>query len=229
MSPNLQRAKQYVREREGFLFDFDGTLVNLEKLNLDSFKIIFKDEYDLEFTKDDFMKYISGRGSKDGISMYLDSLGISDYDVNMLGSEYNKVKKNLIDEHLEEEVFLVAGIDKFLEYLSKNEKRLLVVTSSKYDYVKKILGHFGLFEYFEKVYDRGTVEKSKPDPEMFLKGVEYTGLEVDNCIAFEDSLFGLLSAKNANLFTIGILNEGWNDEFVYELGDVVIESYEELI
>jgi HAD superfamily hydrolase (TIGR01509 family) len=229
MSPNLQRAKQYVKEREGFLFDFDGTLVNLEKLNLDSFKIIFKKEHDLEFTKDDFMKYISGRGSKDGISMYLDSLDITDYDVGKLGSEYNRVKKNLIDEHLEEEVFLIPGIENFLEYLSKKEKRLLVVTSSKYDYVKKILGYFGLFEYFEKVYDRGTVEKSKPDPEMFLKGVKYTGLEVDNCIAFEDSLFGLLSAKNANLFTVGILNEGWNEEFVYELGDVVIESYEELI
>jgi HAD superfamily hydrolase (TIGR01509 family) len=229
MHPNLQRAKQYVKEKKVFLFDFDGTLVNLEKLNLDSFKGIFKKEYDLDFTKDDFMKYISGRGSKDGISMYLDSLNISNYDVDKLGKEYNFVKKKLIDEHLEEEVFLMSGIKEFLEYFSKNDKRMLVITSSKYEYVKKILGHFNIFKYFEKVYDRGTVERSKPDPEMFLKGVQYTGLDIDDCMAFEDSLFGLLSAKNANIFTIGILNEGWNDEFVYDLADVVIEDYGELI
>ena len=229
MHPNLQKTKQFIKERQAFLFDFDGTLVNLEKLNLDSFKKIFKDEYNLDFTKDDFMKYISGRGSKDGIAMYLDSLDISNYDVDKLGKEYNVVKKNLIDEHLEEEVFLIPGIDRFLEYLSKNKKRMLVITSSKYDYVKKILGHFNIFRYFEKVYDRGSVERSKPDPEMFLKGVKYTGLDVNQCLAFEDSLFGLLSSKNANIFTVGILNEGWNDEFVYELEDVVIDNYEKLI
>jgi beta-phosphoglucomutase-like phosphatase (HAD superfamily) len=64
---------------------------------------------------------------------------------------------------------------------------------------------------------------------MFLQAIEYTGLDDDECIAFEDSLFGLRSAQAAELFTIGILNDGWNDEFVYELADIVIESYEELL
>jgi HAD superfamily hydrolase (TIGR01509 family) len=229
MKNPLHRARVLVQEREGFLFDFDGTLVNLDKLNIDSFKEVFKKEFDLEFTKDDFMQYISGRGSRDGISMYLDNLDIQDYDIDQLNKEFSSTKKDLIENHLEEEVFLIPGIGEFLEYLSKNEKRMIVVTSSKYDYVKKILGHFGLFSYFEKVYDRGTVQKSKPDPEMFLKGVEYFKLERDNCIAFEDSLFGLMSAKSAELYTIGVLNEGWNEEFVHELADVVIRSYEELI
>lgn len=229
MNKELIRAKQFVKEREGFLFDFDGTLVNLDKLNLDSFKKVFKEEFNLEFTKDDFMKYISGRGSKDGISMYLDSQNIREYDVEELNKEFSSIKRDLIENHLEEEVFLIPGLPEFLEHLSKNKKRMIVVTSSKYDYVKKILTHFGLFSYFEKVYDRGTVQRSKPNPEMFLKGVKYLELEKENCLAFEDSLFGLMSAKSADLYTIGILNEGWNDEFVHELADIVVEDYQELI
>jgi HAD superfamily hydrolase (TIGR01509 family) len=225
----IQKTKQLVKDREAFLFDFDGTLVNLDKLNVDSFKILFEEEFDLEFTRDDFMKYVSGRGSRDGIKIYLESKDIFEYDVDTLSKEFYSVKKDLIENHLEEEVFLIPGIDKFLKYLSDNNKRMIVVTSSHYTYVKKILRHFGLFLYFEKIYDRGTVEKSKPDPEMFLQGVKYTGLGREDCIAFEDSLFGLMSAKGAELYTVGIQNEGWNEEFVYELADVVIYNYEDLI
>jgi len=106
---------------------------------------------------------------------------------------------------------------------------MLVVTSSHYDYVKKILGHFGLFQYFEKVYDRGTIKRGKPNADVFLQAIEYTGLSKEECLAFEDSLFGLKAAKGAELYTIGILNKGWNEEFVYDFADVVIEDYEELI
>lgn len=229
MDKNLPKAKQLIQERKAFLFDFDGTLVNLDKLNVDSFKILFKNEFNLEFTRDDFMQYISGRGSKDGIKIYLDKKGVKEYDIEQLGKEFSSKKKDLIENHLGEEVFLIPGIDTFLKYLSAHDKRMLVVTSSHYTYVKRVLRHFGLFGYFEKVYDRGTVDKGKPSAEIFLQGIKYTGLENDECIAFEDSLFGLKSAKGANLYTVGILNKGWNEDFVYDLADVVIEDYGQLI
>ncbi|KUK67443.1 MAG: HAD-superfamily hydrolase [candidate division WS6 bacterium 36_33] len=229
MDKNLPKAKQLIQERKAFLFDFDGTLVNLDKLNVDSFKILFKNEFDLEFTRDDFMSYVSGRGSKDGIKKYLGAKGIKEFNMEELNNQFSMKKKDLIEKHLEEEVFLIPGIDTFLKYLSVHDKRMLVVTSSHYTYVKKILRNFGLFGYFEKVYDRESVEKGKPNAEIFLQGIKYTGLENDECIAFEDSLFGLKSAKGANLYTVGILNKGWNEDFVYDLADVVIEDYEQLI
>jgi HAD superfamily hydrolase (TIGR01509 family) len=229
MDKNLPKAKQLVQEKKAFLFDFDGTLVNLDKLNVDSFKILFKDEFNLEFTREDFMKYVSGRGSKDGIKMYLETKGIKDFDVEDLSNQFSIKKRDLIENHLEEEVFLIPGIDTFLKHLSTNNKRMVVVTSSHYMYVKKILRYFGLFGYFEKIYDRGTVNKGKPNAEIFLQGIKYTGLNSEECIAFEDSLFGFKSAKGAELYTVGILNEGWNEDFVYDLANVVIENYEELI
>lgn len=229
MTTTIIETKEMIKKRKGFLFDFDGTLANLDKLNVDTFRIVLENEYNLPFSREDFMKYVSGRGSKDGFKMFLDSKGIEEFDIDELSKKYNQTKRELINEHLEEEVFLIPGLESFLQFLDSNQKRMVVVTSSNYDYVKTVLTHFKLFDYFEKVYDRGTVEKSKPDPEMFLQAIEYTKLEPNECIAFEDSLFGLQSAKNADLFTVGILNDGWNDEFVYELADIVIQSYEELL
>ena len=229
MAKNLIETKEIVKQRKAFLFDFDGTLANLDNLNVHSFEILLEKDFNLDFTRDDFMNYVSGRGSKDGITAYLKSKGKKDFDTEKLGKRFNQVKRELLSSNLEKEVFIIPGLEKFLIYLKENNKRMVVVTSFNYDYVKEVLEHFKLFDYFEKVYDRGTVENSKPHPEMFLQAIEYTQLRKEQCIAFEDSLFGLKSAKSAELFTIGILNKGWNDKFVYDLADIVIESYEELL
>jgi HAD superfamily hydrolase (TIGR01509 family) len=229
MTKTLLETKKLIKEQKAFLFDFDGTLANLDNLNVHSFEILLEKDFNLDFTRDDFMNYVSGRGSKDGITAYMKSKGIEDFDTEKLGKRFNQVKRELLNSNLEKEVFLIPGLEMFLQYLKENNKRMVVVTSSNYDYVKEVLDHFKLFNYFEKVYDRGTVENSKPHPEMFLQAIEYTGLKKEKCIAFEDSLFGLKSAKGAQLFTIGILNKGWNDDFVFDIADIVIESYEELL
>jgi len=226
---NIKDVKKKVEEAKGFLFDFDGTLVNLEKLNVDSFALVFKEMFNLNFTKDDFMRYISGRGANNGLIEYLNKMGIQNFSPEEVNHQFYVNNKRLINEQMDSEIYLTSGIKEFLEYQGNKNKRKVIVTSSREEHVKKILTHFDIFKHFEKVFDRYSVVRGKPAPEGFLKGIEYLGLEVDACIAFEDSFYGLQSAKSAGLFTIGILNKGWNDDFVYQLSDFVIESYKELI
>lgn len=226
---NIEDVKKKVEESKVFLFDFDGTLVNLDRLNVDAFAIVFKQMFDIDFTREDFMKYISGRGSQNGLIEYLDVHGIKDYSPKDINTLFYKEKKRLIEEKLEEEVYLLPGIEEFLKYLKEQGKRCIVVTSSREEHVRRILGHFNVVDYFEKVFDRSMVVKGKPDPEAFLTAIEYSKSSVDECIAFEDSFYGLQSAKGASLCTVGILNEGWNDDFVYQLSDFVIRSYSELL
>jgi hypothetical protein len=40
----------------------------------------------------------------------------------------------------------------------------------------------------------------------------------------EGFLFSLTGEKRVNLYTIGILNKDWNEDFVYGLPDIVIED-----
>lgn len=226
---DIKDVKRKVEEAKGFLFDFDGTLVNLDKLNVDAFALVFKDMFDLEFTKDDFMTYISGRGSKNGLVEYLGMKGIKDFSPEEINRQFYIHKKRFIEEEIDDEIYLLPGIREFLEYEENSKKRNVIVTSSREEHVKRMLTHFKLFNSFEKVFDRFTVVRGKPASEGFLKGIEYLGLKVEECIAFEDSFYGLQAAKGAGLYTIGILNRGWNDDFVYQLSDFVIESYTELI
>jgi beta-phosphoglucomutase len=226
---NLENSKRRVKEAKAYLFDFDGTLVNLDDLNLNSFKKVFKQEFEIDFTKQDFMNYVSGRGSVDGITDFLTSKGIQDYNVEEIDRKFDEIKDDLLRNDTPNQVYLLPGLEDFLLTLINTQKPLIVVTSSKKEYVNFVLSFFRISEYFEKIFDRNDVINSKPHPEMFLKAIEYTGFTVDECIAFEDSLFGLQSAKSAGLFTVGLLNKGWNDDIVYKYGDIVIDDYRSLI
>ncbi len=226
---NLKECKRKVQDAKAFLFDFDGTLVNLDKLNVDAFALVFKEMFNLDFSREEFMKYISGRGSKNGLVEFLGKSGIKDFSSEEINTHFYIHKKRLIEEQLNNEIYLLPGIVEFLKYLKENDKRMIIVTSSREEHVKKMLTHFKVYEYFEKVFDRFAVVRGKPAPEAFLKGIEYLGCTNEECIAFEDSFYGLQSAKGAGLFTVGVLNRGWNEDFVYQLSDFVIQDYKELI
>jgi len=229
MINSIEDVKEKILNSKGLLFDFDGTLVNLDKLNVDAYAFVFKEMFNLDFTRDDFMKYISGRGSRNGIVEYLSSKGITVYSSQELNDLFYKHKNSLIKERINSEIYLLPGIRDFLKNSEIENKRKIIVTSSRKTHVKNILTHFGIYTYFEKVIDRFDVVKGKPSPEAYLKGLEYLGCTETECVAFEDSFFGLQSAKGAGIFTIGILNRGWNDDFVYQLSDFVIDDYRVLV
>jgi len=226
---SIEDVKKRVDNSKAFLFDFDGTLVNLDKLNVDSFALVFKEMFAIDFTREDFMKYISGRGSKNGIVEYLETKGIKDFSGVEINNQFYTHKKRLIEERIDNEIYLLPGIKEFLNNSKIKEKRKIIVTSSRKEHVKKMLTHFDIFNHFETVIDRYDVIRGKPDPECFLKGIEYLQLPISDCIAFEDSFYGLQSSKGAELFTIGILNDGWNDDFVHTLADFVIKNYTEIL
>lgn len=223
---SIEETIERVRNAKAYLFDFDGTLVNLDNLNVDGFVYVFKKMFNLDFTKDDFMKYVSGKSSERGLKEYLDINGIKEFDSQELNSMFNMHKEKLLKEKIDSEVYLLPGIRGFLEYYKG--RRMVIVTSSKRNYVEDILSYYNLTG-FEKVFDRYDVVRGKPDPLPYENAVEYIGLSKDECIVFEDSFYGLQSSKGAGLFTVGVLNIGWNDDFVYDLADFVIQDYRDII
>lgn len=228
MQNDLSIARAKVKDCKYILFDFDGTLVNLDELNVRSFKIVFS-QFNISFTTDDFMKYISGRGSVDGMREYLAAYEIFDYDPAKLNSDFDSTKRSLIADHFEEVITKIPGISEFLQWSKENGKRAVIATSSLREYVKKVLSRYEMLDYFESIFDRTDVDHGKPAPDLFLKARDFFGAKAEECVIFEDSRFGLRSAKAAGIYTIGVLNPGWNDTFVHEMADSVIKDYQEVM
>ena len=67
-----------------------------------------------------------------------------------------------------------------------------------------VLDKSGLREYFDVVMNAGHVIKGKPDPEIYLKTAQKLACSPRSCLVFEDSIPGLIAAKNAGMKVIAL-------------------------
>ena len=97
---------------------------------------------------------------------------------------------------------LLPGIETFLaELRSKNIKIGLGSASRN---ATTILKTIGIDHFFEVMVDGNSIEKSKPHPEVFLKGAAGLSVEPQKCLVFEDSEKGVRAANTGGFIPIGI-------------------------
>lgn len=98
--------------------------------------------------------------------------------------------------------------------------------------ILRVLDHEGLRALIPIVVSAEDTEASKPDPAPYLRAVALLGAEVpalaaSECVAIEDSRWGLVSARTAGLRTIGITHTYPAAEIASD-ADLVVEHLDEL-
>ena len=85
-----------------------------------------------------------------------------------------------------------------------NKKKLAISTSTSRDNVTLLLRsclNENPEDVFSFISTGDLVEKKKPSPDLYELVLEEMNLMPDECLAFEDSRIGLVSAKRANINT----------------------------
>ena len=89
------------------------------------------------------------------------------------------------------------GLYDLLTYLKRKGYKLAVASSTKREKVERHLVSANVRQFFDAVIAGDMVEKSKPEPDIYLRAAEALGEKPEDCYALEDSRNGLLSAYNA--------------------------------
>ena len=101
-------------------------------------------------------------------------------------------------------VQLRPGIREFLEKAKYNKKKLAISTSTSRDNVTLLLKsclNENPEDVFSFISTGDLVKKKKPSPDLYELVLEEMNLMPEECLAFEDSRIGLVSAKRANIET----------------------------
>lgn len=106
-----------------------------------------------------------------------------------------------------------------------------VLVSNFYGNMPTVLREFGFDSLFQCVVESAVVGIRKPDPRIFLMGVEALGLQPGEVAVVGDSIEkDIIPAKTAGCQTVWLKGEQWNDDAVDErAADCVMSDLSELI
>jgi mannitol-1-/sugar-/sorbitol-6-/2-deoxyglucose-6-phosphatase len=126
---------------------------------------------------------------------------------------------------IEREGALNEGAARAIDYVEGLGLRLALASSSPMRLIRAVLSVGGLADRFEVVLSAEDEEHGKPDPAVYLSAARALGVASERCLAVEDSINGVRSAKTAAMVCVAIPASGVTEGF--EGADLVLGSIEE--
>lgn len=185
-----------IMEREFYLFDFDGVLVDsmefwagLHMQTLRSAGIPIPE---------DFVETITPLGNYNAAKHTL-SLGVD----LPLDAYLEDIYKTLFEAYTTH-ITIKENVKQTLLRLKEQGISIHVLTASPHLYVDPCLQRNGIFELFENVWTIDDFGLTKAQPEIYQQAAERLGAKVENCTMFDDNLTAITTAKEAGLKTIAV-------------------------
>ena len=166
------------------IFDMDGTLFNTNDVNYYAYNEALA-KYNLSIDYDYYCKNCNGKHYKVFIPEYVNN------DIEKVEDIHNS-KKKLYSKYLDK-VKINNHLIEFIKLIKKEYFIALVTTASKTN-TNDILKHTNTFELFDLILTADDITRPKPNPEGFIKAIEYFKIDPENCIIFEDSDIGIEAA-----------------------------------
>ena len=119
----------------------------------------------------------------------------------------------------------IAGFVEYITDLRRQGVKTAVVTSSNQPKMEAVYqSHPEFCELFDAILTSEDFERSKPDPDCYLKAAARLGVSKDDCVVFEDSFNGLKSGRAAGMYVVGLATTNSADA-IAPLCDEVIDDY----
>ncbi len=208
-------TKNEINNFKCFIFDFDGTIADSQKLHAFVESRLMKTFFNIIIDPEGITSKYAGISTRKVFRQILteNNVKFSDADLdNLKNTKWNILNslspgKN-INNDFSFKVDLIPGIDKFLENLALNNKFLSIGTASQKIYVSNVIEYFDFDKYFSKenIVSADDVANGKPAPDIFLECARRLGVDPKDCIVFGDGSSDNQSAIAANMRFVGVVN-----------------------
>ena len=210
-----------MKQLQAALFDMDGLLLDSERIALESFHYVCQ-KHNLPKMEHVFIRCV-GVNAKAGSSILKEELeGRTDYQT--FDRDWNEDYRS---RTIGKAVPLKTGVVELLEFLKSNQIPMAVATSTTTERAKQKFGRANIKDYFTIVIGGDQVERSKPDPDIYLRAASSVGVLPEKCIAFEDSPNGVRAAVAAGMEVIQVPDLVEPDAELRKLGHTVLKSLRE--
>ncbi len=203
------------------IFDMDGLLIDSEPMWRKSEMKIFR-EQDISLSEDDCRGTTGMR--VDEVVRHWSAI----YPEANLNIE--KMAKDILDEvcHLVETTGeALPGVTETVNFFKNLGLPLAIASASGYDLIDKVITRINLKDAFVVIQSAEFMKYGKPHPEVFLETALRLGVKPEECLVFEDSVYGVLAGKAAKMKVVAVPDQYNSALNGYCIADIKINSLKE--
>lgn len=207
------------------IFDLDGTLLDTIEDIKETMNQVLKSKNHKQFSLHQY-KYFVGKGVDNLIMRVIDEAGINPIEFDSIKEGYYDIYKD--QSKINTKAYV--GITALMKNLKEKNVSLNVLSNKPHGQTIDVIEHYFGLETFDYVYGKKSEFLPKPDPNSLLDLISKLNLKKSEIIYIGDTETDIHTAKNAGVFSVGVL---WGfrteDELINAGADVIISNPEDLI
>jgi len=214
---SLGTPEQVIQFQYTFLFDLDGTLVHTDHVYVKVWNKILN-RYNLHVDELFFDNFIKGKSDDVFLKFLIPT--ITDTIIQQISDEKDKLFIELLHQ---EDNILVKGVLDFMN--SIKHCNIAIVTNCNRPSATYILEKTGINRYCKFLVAAGDCGHSKPHPEPYMSAMKFFRVPSTQCIVFEDTFTGYLSAHKGGVNKIVMVTHNKTTDDVKDLKCKKISDY----
>jgi beta-phosphoglucomutase len=182
------------------IFDLDGVIVDTAHYHFLAWQKLAK-ELGVEFTLADNER-LKGVSRMESLAIILElgHLTLADAMKEKLAEKKNTWFVEYINAMKPDEIF--PGVKNLIHEMRKAGQKIGLASSSKN--ARTVIAKIRIENDFDAIVDGTMIQRTKPDPEIFLLAASMLHVSPADCLVFEDAEAGIEAAVRANMKCVGI-------------------------
>ncbi len=215
---------------KALIFDVDGTIADTEETHRQAFNAAFL-EHGLawDWSRREYAELLRTSGGKERIDVYIESLQLDPQERARLKRmvQFIHVSKTRVYSELiaDGRAPLRPGVARLIGEARAAGVRLGIASTTTSANISALIGAqlgAAAWDWFEALACGDLVSNKKPAPDIYVRVLGMLRLPAEACVAFEDSVNGLKSAKAAGLYTV-ITPTQWSAGQDFRGADLVLQ------
>jgi sugar-phosphatase len=200
------------------IFDMDGLLIDSEPYWQEA-GIEIMNQFDVSLTIEQY-HLTTGLRTREWLEYWFNHFGI---DMRFAKDAETDIVQKAI-EKIKEKGEPLPGVEYILSFFREKNFPIGLATSSPIELINVVVEKLRIRHYFDAWSSAETLTFSKPHPQVYLNCAELLKASPVQCICFEDSFNGMISAKAARMKCVIIPATDVYEQTKWEAADLKLRS-----
>lgn len=199
------------------IFDMDGVLIDSE-LHWFRAEMDWLKQYNITLTRE-YIAKMTGRSLYESVKILINDFGLPAEIEKMIGQ-----KKKFSDAIYKHQAQAMPGVNNLLTKIKNSKLQTAIASGSMLERIEMIVSRFNWGNFFDHLISTDQVNLiGKPNPAIYSYAARQLKLDPSECVVIEDSVNGLMAAKEAGMSCIAALDERWSYGD-FSRADLIVDS-----